>query len=64
VVFTKMDLLGDDEAPPIDAPDTFGTYAISAAGRTGLEPMLAGWWSRLLDMKKASVKRDDSVPLP
>jgi len=64
VVFTKMDLLGDDEPPPIDAPDAFGVYAISAAGRTGLEPLLAAWWSRLLDLKKTSVRRDDSVPLP
>src|SRR5581483_6269667 len=64
VVFTKMDLLGDDEPPPIDAPDAFGIFAISAAGRTGLEPLLAAWWSRLLDMKKASVRVDPSVPLP
>ncbi|HEX4683321.1 MAG TPA: GTPase ObgE [Gemmatimonadaceae bacterium] len=64
VVFTKMDLLGDDEPPPIDAPDAFGNFAISAAGRTGLDPLLAAWWARLLDMKKASVRRDDSVELP
>ena len=64
VVFTKMDLLGDDEPPPIDAPDAFGVFAISAAGRTGLDPLLAAWWSRLLGMKKASVKRDESVQLP
>ena len=64
VVFTKMDLLGDDEAPPIEAPDAFGIFAISAAGRTGLEPLLTAWWSRLLGMKKERVKRDDSVPLP
>lgn len=64
VVFTKMDLLGEDEAPPIEAPDAFGIFAISAAGRTGLEPLLSAWWSRLLDMKKASVKRDESIPLP
>lgn len=64
VVFTKMDLLGDDEPAPIDAPDAFGVFAISAAGRTGLEPLLGAWWSRLLDMKKVRVRRDDSVPLP
>jgi GTP-binding protein len=64
VVFTKMDLLGDDEAPPIEAPDAFGVFAISAAGRTGLEPVLAAWWSKLLGMKKASVRRDDTVSLP
>jgi len=64
VVFTKMDLLGNEPPPPIDAPDAFGTFAISAAGREGLEPLLAAWWSRLLDMKRTVVKRDESVPLP
>jgi GTP-binding protein len=64
VVFTKMDLLGDDEAPPIDAPDAFGVFAISAAGREGLDPMLSAWWGKLLEMKKASVRRADSVELP
>src|SRR6476659_3281044 len=45
VVFTKMDLLGDDEPPPIDAPDAFAVLAISAAARDGLDPLLAAWWS-------------------
>jgi GTP-binding protein len=64
VVFTKMDLLGDDEAPPLDAPDAFGVYAISAAARTGLDALLTGWWQQLLSLKKASVRRDDTVALP
>ena len=64
VVFTKMDLLGDDTPPPIEAPDAFAVLAISAAAREGLDPLLAAWWSRLLDMKKASVKRAESVELP
>jgi len=64
IVFTKMDLLGDDEPPPIEAPDAFGVFAISAAARTGLEPVLGAWWSRLLGMKKERVKQSDSVPLP
>jgi len=64
VVFTKMDLLGDDDPPPIEAPDAFGIYAISAAGRTGLDALLAAWWSRLLELKKVNVRRDDSVSLP
>jgi GTP-binding protein len=64
VVFTKMDLLGDDDAPPIDAPDAFGVFPISAAGRTGLDPLLAAWWTRLLEMKKNAVVRPGAVPLP
>ncbi len=64
VVFTKMDLLGDDAPPPIEAPDAFGVFAISAANRTGLDPLLAAWWSRLLAMKKISVVQTSSVPLP
>ncbi len=64
VVFTKMDLLGDDTVPPIEAPDAFAVLSISAAARQGLERLLAAWWSQLLGMKKASVKRDESVPLP
>jgi len=64
VVFTKMDLLGEDEPPPIEAPDAFAVMAISAAARHGLDPLLAAWWSRLLDMKKASVKHEEPVELP
>ena len=64
VVFTKMDLLGNDPPPPIDAPDAFGVFAISAAGRTDLDPLLAAWWSRILELKKVTIRRDDSVALP
>jgi GTPase len=64
VVFTKMDLLGEDEAPPIEAPEAFGIYTVSAAARRGLEPLLAAWWERLLWMKKATVRLDAPLPLP
>jgi GTP-binding protein len=65
VVFTKMDLLGEDEAPPIEAPDAFGIFAISSVARRGLEPLLAAWWDRLLAMKKATLRVDtSSLPLP
>src|SRR5215472_1624602 len=37
VVFTKMDLLGEDEAPPIEIGDAFGVYTVSAAARRGLD---------------------------
>ncbi|MEP6493783.1 MAG: GTPase ObgE [bacterium] len=64
VVFTKMDLLGHEPPPPIDAPDAFGVFAISAPGRVGLDSLVASWWSQLLSLKKAVVRRDASVQLP
>ena len=64
VVFTKLDLLGEEFVPPIEAPDAFGSFAISAAARTGLEPLLAGWWRQLLGMRKAVESRQGTPPLP
>ena len=64
VVFTKMDLLGNEPPPPIDAPEAFGVYAVSAAGRVGLDPLLSSWWTRLLDIKKASVRTTAPLQLP
>ena len=52
VVFSKMDLLGESDPPPIDAPEAFGVFAISAAGRLGLEPLVSAWWTQLLALKK------------
>jgi GTPase len=52
IVFTKMDLLGELDAPPVDAPDAFAIFAVSAAGRLGLDELQAGWWERLLEMRK------------
>jgi GTPase len=54
VVFTKMDLLGETEPPPIEAPDALGTFAISSAARQGLDTLLAAWWSQLLELRKRS----------
>jgi GTPase len=64
VVFTKMDLLGENEAPPIEAPAAFGIFTVSAAGREGLEPLLASWWTQLLALKKSSERIEQRVPLP
>jgi GTP-binding protein len=64
VVFTKMDLLGDDEPPPIDAPDAFGVFAISGAARTGLEELKLAWWRRVLEMKKDAAKPIRDLQLP
>ena len=59
-----MDLLGDDEAPPIDAHDAFGVFAISGAARTGLEEIKLAWWRRVLDMKKQAVRPIRDLELP
>jgi GTP-binding protein len=64
VVFTKMDLLGEDEPPPIEAPEAFGVFAISAAARNGLDALKLAWWRRLLDMRKATVQPVRDVELP
>ena len=64
VVFTKMDLLGEDEPPPIETPDAFGVYAISAAARTGLDALNQAWWSRLLEMRKLVIQPLRDVELP
>ena len=64
VVFTKLDLLGEDFIPPVDAPGSFGAFTVSAAARTGLDELLAGWWRQLLGMRKAAERREGSVQLP
>lgn len=63
VVFTKLDLLGEPYVPEIEAPEAFGVFSISAAGRTGLDELLAAWWGRLLELKKSEV-RIDTANLP
>lgn len=52
VVFTKLDLLGEDYIPEIESPGAFARFCISAAARTGLEELKASWWTQLLDMRK------------
>jgi GTPase len=64
VVFTKMDLLGEPYAPPIEAPGAFGLFAISAAGREGLDTLTSAWWSELLHLKKSVIREDVTVSLP
>ncbi len=65
VVFTKLDLLGEDYKPPIEAPGSFGSFAISAAAREGLDELLAGWWAQLQGMRKETERRaTTSLELP
>lgn len=56
VVFTKLDLLGEHYVPDIEAPGAFGMFAISAAGRMGLDVVLDAWWRELLKMRVEAEK--------
>ena len=46
------------------APGAFGVYAISAAGRTGLDTLIDAWWSHLLAMRHAATRADADAALP
>jgi GTP-binding protein len=64
VVFTKLDLLGEDYTPPIRTDDAFGVFAVSAPGRQGLDRLLAAWWTELLRLKESSSSAPVSSLLP
>jgi GTP-binding protein len=64
VVFTKLDLLGEDYVPPIEAPGSFGSYSVSAAGRIGLDALIQGWWEQLLSLRKATERQAADAALP
>jgi GTP-binding protein len=64
VVFTKMDLLGDLEPPPISAPDAFAVLASSAAARQGLEEFLGVLWSELQKINRSENVRPEDAALP
>ncbi len=58
VVFTKLDLLGEQYTPEISAPGAFAVLSISAAARQDLEPLLATWWTQLLAMRTQDTPRN------
>jgi GTP-binding protein len=64
VVFTKLDLLGEHYIPEIEAPNAFAKFAISAAARTGLDELLAAWWTEVLAMKKIEIVVDPETLKP
>jgi len=64
VVFTKLDLLGEDYVPPIRTDDAFGVFAVSAAGRQGLEGLLAAWWSELQRLRNKVSSAETTTVLP
>jgi len=64
VVFTKLDLLGEHYVPPITTPGSFGSYAVSAPARIGLDDLLDAWWGQLLGMKKTGARSSADAALP
>jgi GTP-binding protein len=53
VVFTKLDLMGEDYTPEIATEGAFAVLSISAAGRLGLDTFKDVIWRRLLELRKA-----------
>lgn len=64
VVFTKMDLFGEDYLPPTETEGAFAMFAVSAAARTGLDGLLAAWWSELLRLKQIIVAEATKAEMP
>jgi GTP-binding protein len=52
VVFTKLDLWGEEMVPDIETQGAFGVFAISAPGRLGLDALKDAWWGKILELKK------------
>ena len=44
VVLTKADLLGGGPPPTVDAPEAWGTFAVSSVAHLGLDPLLESLW--------------------
>jgi len=63
VVFTKLDLLGEHYIPEVEAPEAFGRFAISAAGRMGLDVLLDAWWRQLLALRVAAEQPERDAQL-
>ena len=64
VVFTKLDLLGEDYVPPIETEGAAGVFSVSAPGRLGLDALLAAWWRELLALRVSAERRHDELALP
>ena len=64
VIFTKMDLLGEYDTPPLSAPEASGIFPISAVARRGVDDLLAALWAQLLALKRRAVARTEDAALP
>jgi GTP-binding protein len=63
VVFTKLDLMGEDYVPEIETQEAFAKLSISAAGRLGLDALKDAWWRKLLELKKVELAATVREPL-
>jgi GTP-binding protein len=66
VVFSKLDLLGEQYTPEIRTDDAFGVFSISAAGRLELQPLIDAWWGEL-QRQRRELEREHTAsdfPLP
>lgn len=63
VVFTKLDLLGEEYIPDIQADGAFGRFSISAPGRMGLDALLDAWWRELLNMRVAAEQAEQDAQI-
>jgi GTP-binding protein len=51
VVFTKLDLLGEDYTPELRTDGAIAVFSVSAPGRMGLTPLLDSWWKTLQQLR-------------
>lgn len=58
VVFTKLDLLGEEYVPELRTDGAFAVLSISAVARTGVDRMLRTWWSALANARASEPQPD------
>jgi GTP-binding protein len=66
VVFSKLDLLGEEYTPELRTDGAFAVFSISAAGRLGLQPLIDAWWAELQRQRREveQVAEASDFPLP
>jgi len=62
VVLTKADLLAPGQAPPrIEAPESWGTFLVSAVARQGLADLLEALWRRVRAAVEEAAEHEPSA---
>lgn len=60
VVFTKLDLWGDDPLPELRTDNAFAVLGISAAAHTGLDELLTVWWRAIDGARRTAAAAADT----